>query len=109
MTDGKSKVEQIKEASRGLRGTIAHELARDTDRFGEADSAVLKHHGVYQQDDRDARKRSEDHIYQLMVRCKIPGGLLTRDQYLALDDIATRYANDTLRITTRQDIQFHGV
>lgn len=109
----RSQGEHVKEASNALRGSLREELVQASDRFGEDDTMVLKHHGVYQQDDRDvraqARTQGGDKTYFFMVRCKIPGGALTRDQYLALDEIATRYGNHTLRITTRQDVQFHGV
>ncbi|HEX5269524.1 MAG TPA: NADPH-dependent assimilatory sulfite reductase hemoprotein subunit [Gemmataceae bacterium] len=108
-----SAVEGIKESSRQLRGTIALELARDTDHFVEADKQLLKFHGTYQQEDRDARKsRRKDGVgkhFMFMVRCKIPGGRITADQYLALDDLASRCGNGTLRFTSRQGIQFHGV
>src|SRR5205807_927457 len=74
---------------------------------------LLKFHGVYQQDDRDARRQRSDAglepDYTFMVRCKIPGGVLTARQYLVLDELAGRYGNGTLRVTTRQDNQFHGV
>src|SRR5205807_2483526 len=70
-------------------------------------------YGVYQQDDRDARRQRSDAClepdYTFMVRCKIPGGVLTAEQYLVLDELAGRYGNGTLRVTTRQDNQFHGV
>ena len=109
----RSPVELVKENSRNLRGTIALELANDTDHFGDGDKNLLKFHGSYQQEDRDARKnRSKSSIgkhYMFMVRCKIPGGKVTADQYLALDDLADNYANGTLRITSRQGIQFHGI
>ncbi len=108
-----SKVEAIKRASRHLRGSLAEELAGDSTRVSEEDAQLLKHHGSYQQYDRDtatARKQKGlEKEYQFMVRLKIPAGRLTAEQYLALDDLADRYANGTLRITTRQDIQFHGV
>jgi sulfite reductase (ferredoxin) len=108
-----SAVEGIKENSRQLRGTIALELARDTDHFSEADKQLLKFHGTYQQEDRDARKsRRKDGVgkhFMFMVRCKIPGGRITADQYLALDELAGRHGNGTLRFTSRQGIQFHGV
>jgi sulfite reductase (ferredoxin) len=108
-----SPVEGIKGGSRQLRGSIALELARDTDHFGEADKQLLKFHGTYQQEDRDARKaRKKDGIgkhHMFMVRCKIPGGRLSASQYLALDDLAGRCGNGTLRFTSRQGIQFHGV
>src|ERR1700722_18104155 len=88
----RSATEGIKEASQALRGTIADELGQDTDRFGEQDKQLLKFHGTYQQEDRDARKsrRAEGlgKHYMFMVRCKIPGGRVTADQYLAVDDLA---------------------
>src|SRR3954470_5757616 len=108
-----SAVEGVKENSRALRGNIAQELAADSEKFSDADKNLLKFHGSYQQEDRDARKarRGEGlgkfHIF--MVRCKIPGGRLTADQYLGVDDLAGKYANGTLRFTSRQGIQLHGV
>jgi len=110
---GLSGVEKIKEASRGLRGSLASELAAETRHFEDDAAQLLKFHGVYQQDDRDARRQrsdaGEEPAYAFMVRCKIPGGVLTAGQYLALDELAGRYGNGTLRVTTRQDNQFHGV
>ena len=109
----RSGVETIKEASHQLRGTIALELVTDTDHFNDQDKQLLKFHGTYQQDDRDARKTrrkegaGKDYIF--MIRCKIPGGRLTAQQYLAVDDLAGAYGNGTLRFTTRQGIQLHGV
>jgi sulfite reductase (ferredoxin) len=109
----RSAAEGIKEASRQLRGTIADELAKDADHFPEHDKQLLKFHGSYQQEDRDARKnRRKEGVgkhYMFMVRCKIPGGRLTPQQYLAMDDLAGAHANGTLRFTTRQGIQLHGV
>jgi sulfite reductase (ferredoxin) len=106
-------VETTKENSRQLRGTVLEELAQDTDHFSEANKQLLKFHGTYQQEDRDARKnRKKDGVgkhYMFMVRCKIPGGRLTATQYLAVDELAGQYANGTLRFTTRQGIQLHGV
>jgi sulfite reductase (ferredoxin) len=108
-----SAVEGIKEASRQLRGTIGEELQKDSDHFSEQDKQLLKFHGSYQQEDRDARKnRKKEGVgkhYLFMVRCKIPGGRLTAKQYLAVDDLAGAHANGTLRFTTRQGIQLHGV
>src|SRR5262245_59659216 len=90
-TAKRSQVEVIKENSRHLRGTIALELLQDTDHFGDQDKQLLKFHGSYQQDDRDARKERNrggaGRYYMFMVRCKIPGGKVTADQYLALDEI----------------------
>ena len=110
----RSAVEGIKEKSRWLRGTLADELARpESDHFGDDDKQLLKFHGSYQQEDRDARKaRSKAGVgkhYMFMVRLKLPGGKMTGKQYLALDDIAAERGNSTLRLTTRQSIQFHGI
>jgi sulfite reductase (ferredoxin) len=109
----RSGVENIKENSHALRGTILEELQRDTDHFPEHDKQLLKFHGTYQQEDRDARKARRGEglgkHYMFMVRCKIPGGRVTAAQYLVLDELADRYANGTLRFTSRQGIQFHGV
>src|SRR5262245_46969276 len=79
----KSKLENVKESSNFLRGTIAEELARDTQKFSSDDAGLLKFHGTYQQDDRDARKQREagagkaGRSYIFMVRTKVPGGKLT--------------------------------
>src|SRR5436190_17969310 len=101
--------EGLKETFPLLGGTIASTLANPAlDAFTHDDYEFLKFHGVYQQDDRDARKTGGKH-FQFMVRTKFPGGAITADQYIACDRLATQYANNTLRITTRQDFQFHGV
>ncbi|HEU5040795.1 MAG TPA: NADPH-dependent assimilatory sulfite reductase hemoprotein subunit [Gemmatimonadales bacterium] len=104
-----SKVEVAKRAGRQLRGTIAETLASDATHFGGDDATLLKFHGTYQQDDRDERRAGEDKAYSFMVRVAIPAGAVTAEQYLALDGIADRHANGTLRVTTRQGFQFHGV
>src|SRR6266699_1256919 len=108
-----SKVERIKIESNHLRGQIAEELDQDTTHFSEAQIQLLKFHGTYQQENRDARKerkaQGEEKAYQFMVRSRIPGGVLNAEQYLVEDDLAERYANGTLRITTRQGFQLHGV
>src|SRR5262249_25446368 len=109
----RSGVEAVKENSRALRGTIALELAAQSGKFSDADKNRIKFHGSYQQEDRDARKSrrgeglGKQHIF--MVRCKIPGGRLTPEQYLGVDELAGRHANGTLRFTSRQGIQLHGV
>jgi sulfite reductase (NADPH) hemoprotein beta-component len=100
--------ELLKERDPMLAGTIAQTLADpQADHFVEDDAQFLKFHGVYPQDDRDLRKTGKKYI--LMVRCRIPGGVLTPAQYLACDDLSARYANNTLRVTSRQGFQFHGV
>jgi sulfite reductase (ferredoxin) len=107
-----SKSEQIKAQSTYLRGQIANELAHETAYFSEAQAQLLKFHGTYQQEDRDtrqARRGVAEKAYQFMVRSRIPGGVLTAAQYLAEDDLAERYGNGTLRITTRQGFQLHGI
>ena len=111
--DKKTKDESLKESSDYLRGTIKEELLKNTSRFEEADSKLLKFHGIYQQDNRDTRQEritnKQEKEYSFMIRTKLPGGELTGKQYLSLDSICNQYANKTLRITTRQTIQFHGV
>src|SRR5206468_6490227 len=103
-----SRNEGLKEANATLAGTIAQTLADSAaERFSDDDYEFLKFHGIYQQDDRDKRKVARQYI--LMIRTKFPGGAITADQYVACDRLASEYANNTLRITTRQDFQFHGV
>lgn len=108
-----SRNETIKAASNHLRGLIKEELVEDTPAFAEDSEQLLKFHGIYQQDDRDRRKEARakglDKHHQLMIRTRIPGGIVSPDAYLAHDDISQRWANGTLRVTTRQDFQLHGV
>jgi sulfite reductase (NADPH) hemoprotein beta-component len=100
--------EEIKAAIPTLAGTIAATIADgSTDHFSEDDNQFLKFHGSYQQDDRDLRKTGKKYI--MMIRGRIPGGVMTAKQYGVFDSLATQYGNNTLRITTRQSIQFHGV
>ncbi len=108
-----SKAEAVKQQSRHLRGHIARDLTDPTAPFDKEGYALLKFHGVYQGYDRDSatelKQRGESKHWQLMVRVRIPGGRLSAEQYLGLDRVAGRWADGTLRITTRQSIQFHGV
>src|SRR6202166_5310056 len=108
-----SKVEEVKQDSHGLRGELASSLASPAPTFDDDGYSLLKFHGIYQGYDRDSaterKQRGDDKIWQFMVRVRIPGGRLTAGQYLALDDLADTGANGSLRITTRQSIQFHGV
>ena len=100
--------EEIKAAIPTLAGTIAATIADPTtDHFSDDDNQFLKFHGSYQQDDRDLRKTGKKYI--IMIRGRIPGGVMTAKQYGVFDALATQYGNDTLRITTRQSIQFHGI
>jgi len=100
--------EEIKAATPTLAGTIAATIADDsTDHFSEDDNQFLKFHGSYQQDDRDLRKTGKKYI--MMVRGRIPGGVMTSAQWSTFDQLASKYGNNTLRLTTRQTIQFHGI
>lgn len=100
--------EQLKETVPTLAGTIAATVSDSAaDHFSDDDNQFLKFHGSYQQDDRDLRKTGKKYI--MMVRGRIPGGVLTSDQWRVFDHLATTYGNNTLRITTRQSIQFHGI
>ena len=102
-----SAAEAAKVAAHYLRGTIAEELANAESVFSKPATGVLKFHGIYQQDDRDLRKLGEKQ-FTAMVRVGVPGGVLTPDQYLTLDRLAD-IGDGSLRITTRQDIQYHYV
>ncbi len=108
-----SKVEHIKAESQYLQGQIQEELQQPTPRFTEPQVQLMKFHGVYQQEDRDqrqSRKNSgEEKAYQFMIRSRIPGGILSAEQYLIHDRLASLYGNETMRITTRQGIQLHGI
>src|SRR5262249_51258521 len=103
-----SKVEAVKVASRGLRGTLAEEVDSAAPTFGAGSAALLKFHGIYQGYDRDSatqlKQKGLGKRAQLMVRVRIPGGRLAAAQYLALDALADRYGNGTLRLTTRQSV-----
>jgi sulfite reductase (NADPH) hemoprotein beta-component len=109
-----SRNEHIKADSHGLRGGIAEGLHNIiTGQLDEDDTQLTKFHGIYQQDDRDLRpergRKKMEKAFSFMARVRVPGGQMTPAQYLALDDIAEERANGTLRITTRQAIQFHGI
>jgi sulfite reductase (ferredoxin) len=108
-----SYAEQVKARSSQLRGTISQELIEETPVFSDDAGVILKFHGVYQQDDRDLRKKArmlglEKH-HMMMIRTRIPGGIVSPDAYLAHDRIAGTWGNGSLRVTTRQDLQLHGV
>ncbi|HEU0016108.1 MAG TPA: NADPH-dependent assimilatory sulfite reductase hemoprotein subunit [Longimicrobium sp.] len=108
-----SEVERVKLESHGLRGTLAEELESETTHLSEVGKTLIKFHGSYEQEDRDQRKERKragmEPAYSFMIRSKLPGGVLDAQQYLVHDDLADRYGNGTLRITTRQGFQFHGV
>ncbi|MDH5835452.1 assimilatory sulfite reductase (NADPH) hemoprotein subunit [Luteimonas kalidii] len=107
-------VEDIKAESNRLRGSLLDSLADPvTGALREDDQTLIKYHGSYQQDDRDIRderrRQKLEPAYQFMIRTRTPGGVVTPEQWLGLDAIATRFANHSLRVTTRQAFQFHGV
>jgi sulfite reductase (ferredoxin) len=108
-----SPLEKIKEESQFLKGTIDTEMAAESDHFGKADIQLLKFHGTYQQDDRDRRaelkKSGGGKAYAMMVRCRIPGGRISSEQMLAQLDLCDELGNSTLKVTSRQTIQLHGV
>lgn len=103
-----SKNEVLKQRIPTLAGNIAATLADPAaEKFSEDDEQFIKFHGIYQQDDRDLRKTGKKWL--VMIRGRIPGGVMTSNQWKVFDDLATQYGNNTLRVTTRQSIQFHGV
>ncbi|NJR51604.1 MAG: sulfite reductase, ferredoxin dependent [Leptolyngbyaceae cyanobacterium CSU_1_3] len=104
-----SKVEGLKDHSDFLREPVASELLQDTTHFSEDAIQILKFHGSYQQDNRDNRVKGQEKDYQMMLRTRSPGGFIPPQLYLALDDIANEYGNQTLRATTRQGFQLHGI
>src|SRR5580698_3556893 len=100
--------EGLKSGSPTLSGTIAQTLADGSvDCFSHDDYEFLKFHGIYQQDDRDQRKVAKHYIF--MVRGRLPGGVVKPEHYLTFDRLATQYGNNSLRITSRQGFQFHGI
>jgi sulfite reductase (ferredoxin) len=109
----KVDAEQVKAASRGLRGSIVSEIAQPTPRFSDEAVSLLKFHGTYQQEDRDARKTARESggekAWSFMVRVKATGGRIAAPLWSALDDLADVHGNGTLRVTTRQGVQLHGV
>jgi sulfite reductase (ferredoxin) len=108
-----SAVEAIKAKSDHLRGALAEELRNDSTHLTGESVQLLKFHGSYEQEDRDLRAARKsagvEKAYQFMIRSRIPGGVLTAEQYLVHDDLAQRYGTGTVRLTTRQGIQLHGV
>jgi len=107
-------VEDIKKDSGRLRGTLVASLANPiTGALADDDQTLIKYHGSYQQDDRDIREERRQQklepAFSFMIRTRTPGGVVTPEQWLKLDRIATTFAERGLRITTRQAFQFHGV
>ncbi|MBW4557204.1 MAG: sulfite reductase, ferredoxin dependent [Trichormus sp. ATA11-4-KO1] len=104
-----SKVEGIKEKSNFLREPVATQILEDTTHFTEEAVQLLKFHGSYQQDNRDNRVKGQEKDYQFMLRTRNPGGFVPPQLYLTLDKLADEYGNHTLRVTTRQGFQLHGI
>ena len=106
---GPSRFEQLKAGSGHLLEPLLSECDSEPRSFTESAVQILKFHGSYQQDDRDNRRKGEEKDWQMMLRLRSPGGRIPVPLYLALDSLADRYGNGTLRATTRQAFQMHGV
>jgi len=108
-----SEVERIKRESNGLRGVLPGELQSDLAYLSEEAKQILKFHGSYQQEDRDQRKERKkaglEPAYSFMLRTKLPGGVMTSEQYILHDDLADQFGDRTLRVTTRQGFQLYGI
>lgn len=104
-----SKVEALKERSNYLREPVATEILQDTNCMSEDAIQILKFHGSYQQDNRDNRVKGQEKDYQFMLRTRSPGGIIPPELYLTLDRLCEEYGNDTIRATTRQGFQLHGI
>lgn len=109
-----SPVEKIKTGSNGLRGTLKESLADNfTGAIREDDQTVIKFHGMYQQDDRDRREervsKKLEWLYSYMIRLRLPGGFLTPEQWVGLNETAEDHSTGTIKVTTRQTIQLHGI
>ncbi|KIU05601.1 assimilatory sulfite reductase (NADPH) hemoprotein subunit [Bacillus subtilis] len=109
-----SDVERIKKESDYLRGTLKEVmLDRISAGIPDDDNRLMKHHGSYLQDDRDLRnerqKQKLEPAYQFMLRVRMPGGVSTPEQWLVMDDLSQKYGNGTLKLTTRETFQMHGI
>src|SRR5882672_3414260 len=109
-----SPIERIKKESHSLRGTIADGLKDEiTGAISEDDQAVIKFHGMYQQDDRDEREeragKKLERLYSFMIRLRLPGGFLKPEQWVAIHDVAGKHSTGVIKITSRQTVQLHGV
>lgn len=110
----KSPIEKIKENSDHLRGTLKESLRDElTGAIREDDQAVIKFHGMYQQDDRDRREeraaKKLERLYSFMIRLRLPGGFLTPEQWIAVYDVAGAHSTGVIKITSRQTLQLHGI
>ncbi|WP_336702419.1 NADPH-dependent assimilatory sulfite reductase hemoprotein subunit [Chryseobacterium indologenes] len=109
-----SPVERIKTSSNGLRGSLKESLADNfTGAIREDDQTLIKFHGMYQQDDRDRREervsKKLEWLYSYMIRLRLPGGFLTPEQWIGLNETAEDHSTGTIKVTTRQTIQLHGI
>ncbi|MCW1962039.1 NADPH-dependent assimilatory sulfite reductase hemoprotein subunit [Chryseobacterium viscerum] len=109
-----SPVERIKTSSNGLRGSLKESLADQfTGAIREDDQTLIKFHGMYQQDDRDRREervsKKLEWLYSYMIRLRLPGGFLTPEQWVGLNETAEDHSTGTIKVTTRQTIQLHGI
>ncbi len=104
-----SPAEALKAQSRHLRGVISEDLQTESSQFSKPSVGLLKFHGIYQQDDRDVRKTQPERVFSSMIRVGIPGGFVNAAQYLELDRLAGVFGDETLRVTSRQDVQYHYV
>jgi sulfite reductase (ferredoxin) len=104
-----SKIEALKDRSNFLREPVATELLQDTTHFSEDALQLIKYHGSYQQDNRDNRVKGQEKDFQFMLRTRNPGGFVPPELYLTLDKLSEEYGNHTLRVTTRQGVQIHGI
>jgi sulfite reductase (NADPH) hemoprotein beta-component len=114
MSEKLTLLERVKVEGDALRGTIAESLQDElTGSMREEDTLLMKFHGMYQQDDRDRREeraqKKLERLFSFMIRLRMPGGILTAEQWIALNDIAGKDSTDELKVTTRQTIQLHGV
>lgn len=108
------EMEDLKRNSQFLRGTIAKGLNDPiTGAIAEEDTKLLKFHGSYMQDNRDLReerrKQKLEPAYIFMIRVRVPGGAASADQWIKMDNISNDFANGTIKLTTRQAFQFHGI
>ena len=104
-----SRNEKIKKASNHLRGTLKEELLNDKDDFNASSKELLKFHGIYQQKNREKDGGVKENPTTFMIRARVPGGRLSVAQYKAFDDAAEKFGHGSVRLTTRQTIQFHWV
>ncbi|NEP60641.1 MAG: sulfite reductase, ferredoxin dependent [Symploca sp. SIO2G7] len=104
-----SKLEDLKKESNFLREPLATELQQDTTHFSGDAVQILKYHGSYQQHNRDNKVKGKEKDYQLMLRTRNPGGFISPELYLTLERLSEEYGNQTLRVTTRQGFQIHGI